>query len=156
MIVQSMIALALLASATQQAATMKAIRYHEHGPASVLKFEDAPRPTAGEGEMLVRVYAAGVNPVDWKLRAGARSMAKPYIPGFDVSGVVEQVGPNIAKFKAGDEIFAMVDLRRGGCYAEYAIVKESEAARRPQKVTHVGAASVPLVALTAWQALFDT
>src|SRR5205814_4269332 len=105
MIIQPLIALALLAPATQEAATMKAIRYHEHGPASVLKFEDAPRPTPGEGEMLVRVYAAGVNPVDWKLRAGDRSMAKPYIPGFDVSGVVEQVGPKIAKFKAGDEIF---------------------------------------------------
>src|SRR5437773_12576324 len=109
MIVQSMIALALLASATQEAGTMKAIRYHEHGPASVLKYEDAPRPTPGEGEMLVRVHAAGVNPVDWKIRAGGGRMAKPYIPGFDVSGVVEQVGPKVSKLKAGDEVFAMVD-----------------------------------------------
>jgi NADPH:quinone reductase-like Zn-dependent oxidoreductase len=156
MIIQSLIVLALFAPATQDAATMKAIRYHEHGPASVLKLEDAPKPAPGEGEMLVRVHAAGVNPVDWKIRAGGRSMAKAYIPGFDVSGVVEHVGPNVTKFKAGDEIFAMVDLRRGGCYAEYATVKESEAAIKPAKVTHVGAASVPLVALTAWQALFDT
>src|SRR5436190_9893002 len=155
MIIQPLIALALLAPATQ-AATMKAIRYHEHGPASVLKFEDAPRPTPGEGEMLVRVHAAGVNPVDWKIRAGGRSMAKPYIPGFDVSGVVEQVGPKVSKLKAGDEVFAMVDLRRGGCYAEYTIVKETEAALKPEKISHVEAASVPLVALTAWQALFDT
>lgn len=107
--------------------------------------------------MLVRVHAAGVNPVDWKIRTGGGRMAAlPYTPGFDVSGVVEQVGSNVGKFKVGDEIFAMVDLRRGGCYAEYAIVKETEAVMKPSKISHSDAASVPLVALTAWQALFDT
>jgi len=156
MFTSAFILLTLLAPATQPSATMKAIRYHEHGPASVLKCEDVAKPVPGDGEMLVRVFAAGVNPVDWKLRAGRGPIGNAgTTPGFDVSGAVESVGQGVSKFKAGDEIFAMVDLRRGGCYAEYAIVKESEAARKPAKISHTDAASVPLVALTAWQALFD-
>jgi NADPH:quinone reductase-like Zn-dependent oxidoreductase len=139
---------------------MSAIVVHEHGGPEVLKLEQVPRPAAGEGELLVRVHAAGVNPVDWKMRAagfGGRGKL-PYTPGFDVSGVVEQTGPKATKFKAGDAVFAMLDLRRvsGGGYAEYAIVKESEAAAKPAKISHTDAAGIPLVALTAWQALFDT
>jgi NADPH:quinone reductase-like Zn-dependent oxidoreductase len=125
----------------------------------VLQLEQCPRPTKiADDEMLLRVHAAAVNPIDWKIRAGeAFKPPLPYTPGFDVSGVVESVGPKVTKFKPGDEIFAMLDLRRsGGGYAEYAIVKESEAAPKPAKISHVDAASVPLVTLTAWQALFDT
>ena len=151
--------LMLLAAADAPARdTMQAIRIHEFGPPSVLRLEESPRPMKpGDGEMLLRVHAAAVNPIDWKIRSGrAGKPPLPYTPGFDVSGVVESVGPNITKFKAGDAIFAMLDLRRGGGYAEYAIVREDEAAPKPSKISHVDAASVPLVTLTAWQALFDT
>src|SRR5262249_33996520 len=114
------------------------------------------RPVCGEGELLVRVYASGVNPVDWKIRpGGARVLRLPYIPGYDISGVVEQIGPKVSAFKPGDEVFGMMDLRRGGAYAEYAVIRESEVAAKPKKISHNDAASVPLVALTAWQALFD-
>src|SRR5688572_26361405 len=138
--------------------TMRAVRVDEFGDRSVLKIVTIDRPTPGEGELLVRVHAAAVNPVDWKMRQGGgrMGMKTPFTPGFDVSGVVESVGAGVTKFKAGDAIFAMLDLRRGGGYAEYAIVKESEAAMKPAKVSHVEAAAVPLAALTAWQALFDT
>ncbi len=153
-------ALTLLLAEPATQPMMSAIVIHEHGGPEVLKLEQVPRPTAGEGELLVRVHAAGVNPVDWKMRAagfGGRGKL-PYTPGFDISGVVEQVGPKVSKFKAGDAVFAMLDLRRvsGGGYAEYAIVKESEAAIKPGKISHTDAAGIPLVALTAWQALFDT
>jgi NADPH:quinone reductase-like Zn-dependent oxidoreductase len=148
----------LLAAADPGETTMRAIRIHDFGPPSVLQLEQCPRPAQpGDGEMLIRVHAAAVNPIDWKIRAGqAFKLPLPYIDGFDVSGVVESVGAKVTKFKVGDEIFAMLDLRRGGGYAEYAIVKEAEAATKPPKISHVDAASVPLVTLTAWQALFDT
>ena len=140
------------------AQSMQAVRVEQFGDRSVLKLASIDRPTPADGEMLVRVYAASVNPVDWKIRQSGARMGRtvPYTPGFDLSGVVESVGPGVTKFKAGDAIFAMLDLRRGGAYAEYAIVKESEAAMKPAKTTHVEAAAVPLVALTAWQAMFDT
>jgi NADPH:quinone reductase-like Zn-dependent oxidoreductase len=155
MIVTLLSCLLAMLSTTGQ---MKAVRVSEFGDRGVLKVESIDRPTPGDGEMLVRVYAASVNPVDWKMRrAGGRmGMQVPYTPGFDVSGVVESVGAGVSKFKPDDAVFAMLDLRRGGAYAEYAIVKESEAAMKPTKSTHVEAAAIPLVALTAWQALFDT
>ena len=136
---------------------MNAIVMREFGKADVLKLEQVPRPEPGHGQMLVRVRAASVNPIDWKLRSNPRGrMQLPYTPGFDVSGVVESVGPGVSKFKVGDEVFAMLDLRRGGAYAEFAIVTESEAALKPAKASHVEAAAIPLVSLTAWQALFDS
>jgi NADPH:quinone reductase-like Zn-dependent oxidoreductase len=142
------------------AATMYAVRMHEYGGPEVLRRERAPRPVAGPGELLVRVHAAAINPVDTQVRAGhARDLAGarlPYIPGFDLSGVVAEVGPGVTRFAPGDEVFAMLDLRRGGAYAEYAVVKEAEAAAKPARATHAEAASLPLVALTVWQALFDT
>jgi NADPH:quinone reductase-like Zn-dependent oxidoreductase len=140
--------------------TMRAVTIHEFGGPEVMRVERTPRPAAGPGELLVRVHAAGVNPVDAQTRAGvARGLSGerfPYVTGFDVAGEVVQVGPEVTRFRAGDRIFAHLDLRRGGGYAEYAIVKESEAAPLPERTTYVDAASVPLVALTAWQAFFDT
>src|SRR5439155_11036103 len=109
--------LGLAVAAGEGAEMMLAVRVHEFGGPEVLKLERAPRPAPpAEGEMLVRVHAAGVNPIDWKIRAGGgRGRAGlPYIPGFDVSGMVESVGAKVEKFKAGDAVFAMVDLRRGG------------------------------------------
>jgi len=142
-------------------ATMKAVRMHGGGPAAeVLKFEDAPIPAPGDDEMLVRVIAAGVNPVDHKIRSGsarstAEKPAKPAILGYDVAGVVEKAGAKVTKFKAGDAVFAYVSLQRGGGYAQFAIVKQTEAAPKPQSLTFAEAAAVPLAALTAWQALND-
>lgn len=139
--------------------TMKAIRFHAYGDPGVLVYEDAPVPRPGAGEMLVRVRAAGVNPVDWKIRkGGARGLAAglPMIPGYDVSGVVESIGNGVTRFRKGDAVFAYLSLRRGGAYAEFAVVREDEAAPKPVKVDDVGAAAIPLAALTAWQALVDT
>jgi NADPH:quinone reductase-like Zn-dependent oxidoreductase len=139
------------------ATTMNAVRITTHGGPEVMQVESVPRPIAGPGEVLVRVYAAGVNPVDTQIRAEPSGFASlPYIPGFDVSGVVAEIGAGVAGTAIGDSVFAMLDLRRGGGYAEYAIVKQSELAAKPARVTHTEAASLPLVALTAWQALFET
>lgn len=108
--------------------------------------------------MLIRVRAAAVNPVDTQMRAreNNRFAESDIAIGFDVSGVVVQTGPGVRGFGIGDEVFAMLDLRRGGGYAEYALVREGEAALKPDRLSHVDAAAVPLVTLTAWQALFDT
>lgn len=140
--------------------TMSGVRIHEFGGPDVLRVEIVPRPAPGPGQLLVRVHAAGVNPVDTQARAaGGRSVARvrlPYVPGFDLSGVVVEVGDGVTRFAPGDEVFAMLHLRRGGAYAEYAIVNDAEAARKPASATHAEAASLPLVALTVWQAFFDT
>ena len=138
--------------------TMKAARAHEYGAPEVLKIEDAPRPEPKEDEILVRVHAAGVNPVDAKVRAGMFKQpgaSMPLIPGYDISGVVEKTGAKATKFKAGDEVYAYLSLERGGAYAQCAIAKESELAAKPKTLTHEQAAAVPLAALTAWQALFE-
>jgi len=138
---------------------MKAVRIHNYGGPDVLRFEDAPRPTPGSHELLIRVHAAAVNPVDGKIRAGYLKeifpFAMPFIPGWDVSGVVEAIGPGITRFKPGDEVYARPSLARNGAYAEYAVVKETEAALKPRSIDHVHSAAIPIVASTAWQALFD-
>lgn len=149
----------LAAAASSVPETMKAIRFHEFGKADVLVYEDAPVPKPGPGEMLVRVRAAAVNPVDWKVRLGGMRTVRPdlpQIPGYDVAGTVASLGEGVTRFSVGEPIFAYMSLRRGGGYAEYAIVREDEAARKPEKIDFVEAASIPLVTLTAWQALFDT
>lgn len=139
---------------------MKAVRIHNYGGPEVLRFEDAPRPQPGAGEVLVRIHAAAVNPVDWKVRAGRLKeriqYPLPLIPGWDFSGVVEATGPGVTRLKKGDEVYARPDIARNGAYAEYIVAKESEVALKPKSVDHVRAAAIPLAALTAWQALFDT
>jgi len=149
------------ASATSQ--TMKAVRIHNFGGPEVLQYEDAPRPqVAAATEVLIRVYAAGVNPIDWKVREGYMKDLWPHkfplIPGWDLSGVVEEIEPGPAaagRFKKGDEVYSVPDPARDGAYAEYIVVRESELALKPKSLHHVHAAAVPLAALTAWQALFD-
>jgi NADPH:quinone reductase-like Zn-dependent oxidoreductase len=153
-----MIAILMLMAAV--GSTMKAVQIQTFGGPEVLRVEQVARPVAGPGELLVRVHAASVNPVDTYARAGETgditATTLPYIPGFDVSGVVEATGAGVKTFRKGDAVFAMLDLRRGGGYAEYVVVKESEAALKPKRLTHEQAAAVPLTALTASQALFDT
>ncbi len=140
-------------------ATMKAVRIHQYGGPEVLKYEDAPRPQPGPGEVLIRVHATSVNPVDWKVREGhLREMMKytlPLIPGWDVSGVVESIGAGVMRLKTGDEVYGRPDISRNGAYAEYIAVRESEVALKPKSLDHAHAAAIPLAALTAWQALFD-
>lgn len=140
---------------------MKAVRVHQYGGPDVLRFEDAPRPAPGSGEVLIRAYAAAVNPIDWKIRAGYMKdylpMPMPFIPGYDVSGVVEAVGPGVTHLKKGDEVYARADAVHGhGAYAQYVIAKESEAAPKAKSIDFVHAATIPVAAVTAWRALFDT
>lgn len=151
----------LLPIATAESATpnMKAIVIHEYGGPQALKYEDVPRPEPKDDELLVRVIAAGVNPVDGMIRSGMFANEKrafPIILGGDIAGAVEKVGSKIAKFKPGDPVFAYVSLDNGGGYAQYALVTEREAAPKPKSLTYVEAAAVPIVAMTAWQALIDT
>jgi NADPH:quinone reductase-like Zn-dependent oxidoreductase len=140
--------------------TMKAIRIHNYGGPEVLKYEDAPRPEPGEGEVLIRVYAASVNPIDWKVREGHTKDFWPHkfplILGWDLSGVVEELGRGVSRFKIGDEVYSVPDPTRNGAYADYIVVRESELALKPNSLHHIRAAAVPLAALTAWQSLFDT
>jgi NADPH:quinone reductase-like Zn-dependent oxidoreductase len=136
--------------------SMKAVRIHEYGGASVLLYEDAPIPELNPDDVLIKVYASGVNPVDWKVREGLRRRDHkfPFILGWDVSGVIDKIGSEVADFKKGDEVYSRPDLTRNGSYAEYMAVRASEIALKPKTLNHIEAASVPLAALTAWQALF--
>lgn len=139
--------------------TMKATRVHAYGGAENLVLEEVERPVVGADEILVRVHAAGVNPVDWKIREGYLSeflhLTLPFIPGYDLSGVVEEVGLEVRGFRPGDEVFAFLDLTRPRACAEYVAIKADEAALKPGSLSHAEAAAVPLAALTAWQCLFD-
>ena len=138
---------------------MRAVRIHNYGGPEVLKFEDAPQPQPENGDLLIRVQAASVNPIDWKVREGRFKdvihHTLPFIPGWDFSGIVEALGPNTNKFKQGDEVFARPDIARNGAYADYIVVKESEVAFKPRSLDHLHAAAIPLASLTAWQAIFD-
>ena len=138
-------------------ATMKAVRLHGYGGPEMLRYEDCPRPEPAAGEVLVRVHAAGVNPVDWKVRAGYAkgflNYALPIVIGWDFSGVVESVGAGVTQWKPGDEVYSRPDIARAGAYAEYIAVRAPEIALKPKSIDHVHAAAIPLAALTAWQAL---
>jgi len=140
--------------------TMKAIVFYEYGGPEVLKYEDVPRPKPKEDQILARVIAAGVNPVDGMIRSGMfakdEKTAFPRILGADIAGVVEKTGSKITKFKAGDAVYAYISLDNEGGYAEYALATENEASPKPKSLDYVEAAAVPVVALTAWQALIDT
>jgi NADPH:quinone reductase-like Zn-dependent oxidoreductase len=139
---------------------MKAIRIHNYGGPEVLQYEDAPRPEPQADEVLIRVHAAGVNPIDWKVREGHMKDFWPHkfplILGWDLSGVVEEVGQRVSQFKKGDEVYSLPDPTRNGAYADYVVVREPELALKPNSLHHIRAAAVPLAALTAWQSLFDT
>jgi NADPH:quinone reductase-like Zn-dependent oxidoreductase len=141
-------------------AFMKAVRIHRYGGPEVLTYEDAPRPLAWHDEVLVRVHASGVNPIDCKVRAGeARSLYEhtlPLIVGWDFSGVIEALGEGVSGFNVGDAVYGRPDPQRNGTYAEYVSVRASDIAQKPRNVEHLHAAGVPLAGLTAFQALFGT
>ncbi len=137
--------------------TMKAVRIHRFGGPEVLTLDDVPWPQPKDDEVLVRVHAVSVNPVDYKIRGGSYSVKEdqlPYTLGRDLSGTVELLGTRAHTLKAGDPIFAFIGMDRG-TYAEYVVVKAMEMAAKPDSLDHVQAAAVPLAGLTAWQGLFD-
>lgn len=137
--------------------TMKAVRIHEYGGASVLRLEDAPMPICAADDVLIRVVGSSVNPVDWKIRQGhLREMlpfTMPFIPGWDVSGVVHAVGAQAQRFAVGDAVYSRPDISRNGTYAEYVAVREHEVAKKPGTVSHIEAGVLPLAGITAWEAL---
>jgi NADPH:quinone reductase-like Zn-dependent oxidoreductase len=136
---------------------MKAVVAHEYGAPEVLKFEEVPRREPNEDEALVRVIASSVNPADPLTLSGkyAREFGThlPLIPGYDIAGVVEKTGANVAKLKVGDAVYGYPTF--GGGWAEYITVKEWEVAAKPKSLNFVESAAVPMGALTAWQALVD-
>jgi NADPH:quinone reductase-like Zn-dependent oxidoreductase len=138
---------------------MKALRLHGRGGPEQLFFEDAPMPTPSAGEARVRVCAAGITPAeltwDETHRAADGRERLPSIPGHDVSGFVEALGPDASGVKIGQEVFGLIDFPRDGSAAEYVNVPAADLAPKPEMLNHIYAAAVPLSALTAWQALFD-
>jgi NADPH:quinone reductase-like Zn-dependent oxidoreductase len=138
---------------------MKAVRIHGRGGPDHLVYEDAPQPHPGSGEVLVRVYATGIiaNELKWDAtyQTTAGSPRALPIPGRDLSGVVEEVGPGVTSLVTGSEVYAMLGYGRDGAEADYTIALPGELAPKPRTLDHVQAAAVPLSALTAWQALFE-
>jgi alcohol dehydrogenase len=138
---------------------MKAFILERYGKKSQLRPGDMPEPALRDGEVLVEVHAAGVNLLDVKIRNGEFKLILPYrlplILGHDVAGVVVRVAPGVSRFKPGDEVFARADDFRIGAFAEFIAVKEDSLARKPPTLTMEEAASIPLVGLTAWQALIE-
>jgi NADPH:quinone reductase-like Zn-dependent oxidoreductase len=138
---------------------MKAIAIRGYGSADVLQYEDLPTPKIKSDQLLVKVHAASVNPVDWKIRQGMLQLitgyAFPKILGFDLSGEVVEVGSAVTLFKPGDLIYACLSVAFGGAYAEYAAVPEKVAAMKPANMTFEEAASLPVAAGTSLQALRD-
>lgn len=128
---------------------MRAVQFHETGGPEVLRVEEIDRPQPGEGEVLIRVRAASVNPVDWKFRRGFMDVQLPAIPGRDASGTVEE--SNDHRFSPGDDVFGSI----AKAYAEYATVSADAIAKKPDGLSHELAATIPVAGLTAWQALFD-
>jgi NADPH:quinone reductase-like Zn-dependent oxidoreductase len=137
--------------------TMMAWRVHEFGSPQVMKFERVPRPEPGPGEVLVKVKAAGVGPWDGWIRAGKSALPQP-LPltlGSDLSGEIVAMGLGVSELRLGDQVYGVTNPQFVGAYAEYALASAGMVSNKPTSLTHVEAASVPVVAVTAWQALFD-
>lgn len=141
---------------------MRAVIIDDFGPTEQLHLASMPKPEPVEGEVQIATAYASVNPVDWKLYQGKlkhmlRDWAFPLIPGWDVSGIISAVGPEVEKFSVGDPVFACCKktLCQWGAYADYVCCAESIVAHKPQSLSMAEAAATPLVALTAWQTLFD-
>lgn len=139
---------------------MKAVFINQYGSAELLQYADVEKPQIKSDQMLVKVHASSVNPIDWKIRSGMIQLLTgynfPLILGFDVAGVVEEVGNSVTNFQVGDSIYAYLDSLPGGAYAEYAAVSERAACLLPNTMSYEQAAAVPLAALTALQALRDS
>lgn len=142
--------------------TMKAITYHRYGGPEVLEYGDVARPTAAEGQVLVRVHATSINAADYRLMRAdpflvrmTKGLRRPRLPilGVDVAGVIEAVGPGAQRFHVGDEVFG--ETPHGGCFAEYVAVDEDALGAKPEGISFEQAAAVPLAGVTALQGLRD-
>src|SRR5712691_9910410 len=135
---------------------MRAIQVHRYGGPEQLKLEEKPRPEPSSGEVLLRVHAAGVNPIDWKIRQGLlkdfQPVTFPYTPGIEVAGVVEEVGSGVTAFEIGQAVMGQI---ASGAYAEYLTIPVEALARKPESLSFAEAAAVPVGARTAWRTLFD-
>jgi NADPH:quinone reductase-like Zn-dependent oxidoreductase len=138
---------------------LRAVVLTRYGGVEGLEIREVSRPAPGPGQVLLRVRAAGVNPIDWKIRKGSLRLVVrtrlPAVLGFDVAGDVEAVGPEVEGFEPGDPVFAMLDGRHGGGYAEYAVAGGAAVAHKPEELSYEEAAAIPLAGLTALQALRD-
>jgi NADPH:quinone reductase-like Zn-dependent oxidoreductase len=139
---------------------MKAVRIHAFGGPKVLRIEEVARPVPAADEILVKVYASGVNPVDWVVREGGNDVLRPFLKlpmilGWDAAGVVEEVGSEVSAFQKGDAVYGQPNFPGNGSYAEYCVAKASQFALKPQSIGFNAAAGVPLAGLTAWTALFE-
>ena len=136
---------------------MKAIRLQAFGAAEQLELQEVPLPVAGPRQVLVRVIAAGVNPVDWKIRSGALAalfpVRTPATLGWDAAGIVAATGPDVDGFEPGDAVFFLADFAHGGTYAEFVAVDAVQVARKPRTVSFAQAAAIPTPALAAWRAV---
>lgn len=136
---------------------MRAMVISRFGGPDVFELQDRPRPVAGPCELLVRVVASGTNPVDAKIRQAGSWAGIPFpaVLGYDVSGVVEEVGPGVTGFKAGDEVFYTPEIfgNPNGSYADYTVAAASIVAHKPPSLSHVEAAGIPLAGGTAWEAI---
>jgi NADPH:quinone reductase-like Zn-dependent oxidoreductase len=136
---------------------VKAVQIHEYGTAAGLRYADVADPIVNDDDILIRVIGSAVNPIDWKIRAGHMKdlipFQMPFIPGWDVSGVVESIGNSVSSFSIGDSVYARPDITRAGTYAELISVRESEVARKPRTISHIEAGVLPLAGITAWEAI---
>ena len=136
---------------------MKAVRVHRFGGIDAIEYEEVAVPAPGAGQVLVRVRASGVGPWDAWVREGKSALPQP-LPltlGSDLSGVVESVGSGVSAFRPGEEVFGVTNARFTGANAEYAVAEAGMLAAKPRRLTHLEAASVPVVASTAWQMVWD-
>lgn len=135
---------------------MKAVQIQDYGGPEVLEVKEISRPHPGEGQVQIRLYAAGVNPADWLFRAGFLKeyvpLSMPWIPGAEGAGTVTEVGPGVTQFRVGQEVFGVFPAT----YAEYAVAPVTDIQLKPDNLTFEQAASIPMGALTAWGAVVDT
>ena len=138
---------------------MRAVQIHQYGDSTVMNLETIAIPEPAEGEVLIKIFAAGVNPVDWKIREGYYAeiipQTLPLTLGWDFAGEIASLGKNVSKWSIGDAVYARPDLSKNGTYADYIVVSADEISSKPKTLSWQESAAVPLVTLTAWQALND-
>jgi NADPH:quinone reductase-like Zn-dependent oxidoreductase len=136
---------------------MKAIRIHEYGDRNVLRYEECTVPQMLDDEILIKVIATAINPIDWKVRQGLLKDIDPHdfplILGWDFAGVVENIGNDVTTFSPGDCVYARPDSTRNGSYAEYIAVRANEIAPKPKTISFVDAAALPLASIAAWESV---
>lgn len=139
---------------------MKAVFIESYGGQNVLQYGDQPIPEINDNEALIKVVATSVNPVDWKVREGYLGEMIhhefPLILGWDISGIIENIGKNVSQFNIGDEVYSRPALEKNGAYAEYVAIKADELALKPTTKSFIESAALPLTGITAWEAIINT